>query len=944
MPGTPRATYRLQLNSEFTLADAARTVPYLARLGISHLYTSPLLKARAGSMHGYDVTDHTQLNPELGSPDDLAHLVETLRAHSMGLIVDIVPNHLGIFGDDNQWWLDVLENGPIARAAPYFDIDWQPNRASLRNRLLVPVLGETYGAALERGEIRLHFDAARGEFSLKYHEHVFPIDPAEYPRIFTGTQPTDSLDEISAADFGSLMSSFAQLPPRNSVEEDAREARYRDKEAHKRRLVRLVERAPAVAAFVADAVARLNGQPGVPASFDALDALHEAQAYRLAYWRVAADEINYRRFFDVNSLAALRMNDAEVFRQTHALIIDWVKQGSVEGLRIDHSDGLFDPERYFSQLREATGGSADAGLYIVTEKILASHERLRKDWAVDGTTGYEFAALAAGWLVDAAGEASLTKAYEDFAGRSERFEDVAYASRKLVMRVLLAPEIEGLATQLDRIAQLDRHTADFTRPALREAIMEVMACFPVYRTYISERGASAEDEREIERAIAMARRRSLAADTSVYGFLREALLATHPRAGKAVQAAMIDFAMKFQQVCAPVTAKGVEDTALYRFNRLVCLNDVGCDPRRFGVSTQAVHIANGERARTWRRSMLGTSTHDSKRSEDVRARLAVLSELPSHWRRHSSRWARFNRSKRAIVDEEPAPNPDDEYLMYQTLLGLWDPSAAASDLVPRLQDYAIKAAREAKRATSWLNVSEPYEDALRTFAARLLERPGRSAFLRDFEQLAQSVSYFGQLNSLAQLLLKLTAPGVPDFYQGCEHAVFTLVDPDNRQRVDFDRAAARLEALRDRLANTVRPQLLAELLAQGPGGDAKLYMTMQMLQLRAEMPALFAEGSYEPLSVTGEGNDIYVLAFARMLDDQGIIVVITRGACSRMNGELAAPIGGIWRDAVLQLSEGVKPTQWLECLSDRPVTVTPDGLPLAEVLANWPFAVLRARQ
>ncbi len=937
----PRATYRVQLNREFTLADAARAVPYLASLGISHLYASPLLKARAGSMHGYDVTDHRQLNPELGTPEDLKHLVVQLRDHGMGLIVDIVPNHLGVFGSENAWWLDLLENGPVAQYAPHFDIDWRPNRASLKDRLLVPVLGETYGEVLESGELKLEFDAARGEFSFHYHDHTFPIDPREYPRIFSDSAPANALDEISAADLASLLSAFAQLPARNVTTEDARNARYRDKEAHKRRLVRLMERDPAVREFIEATVTRINGTPGVAASFDALDALHDAQAYRLAYWRVAADEINYRRFFDVNSLAALRMNDPEVFRQTHALIIEWAQQRLIDGLRIDHSDGLFDPEAYFSQLRAATTPAGGPAPYVVTEKILAPHERLRESWAIDGTTGYEFGALVTGWLVDSAGEQSMTQTYAQFGGRTERFEDVAYASRKLVMRILLAPEIEALATQLDRIAQADRHTADFTRPALREAIIEVMACFPVYRTYLSERGSSPEDEREIGRAVAMARRRSIAADTSVFGFLHEVLLAKPQREVAPTQrAAMVDFAMKFQQVSAPVTAKGVEDTALYRFNRLVCLNDVGCDPRRFGLSTQAVHAENAERMRRWPRTLLATSTHDSKRSEDVRARLAVLSELPSEWRARVNRWARLNRSKRVTVNDVPAPDADDEYLIYQSLLGIWDPVVPAEQLAERLQQYAIKAAREAKRCTSWLNVDEAYEEALRRFVAKLLERRGRNAFLHDFAKFATLVSHFGHLNSLSQCLLKLTAPGTPDIYQGCERLAFALVDPDNRRRVDFDDAQQRLASLQEGLARSPREQVLRQLLDDACGGDAKLFLTSQLLRLRKQRPALFAEGRYESLSVDGDAMETYVAAFARIHEGQCVVVVVTRGSCRRMGRQSGTPLAGAWQGATVNLGELAGRGEWTEYLSGRKHAERAGSLPLDQVLSDWPLAVL----
>jgi len=1094
----PRATYRVQLNGEFTFCDAARAVPYLAALGISHLYASPILKARPGSPHGYDVTDHGQLNPELGTIEDFDGLMRALRAHSMGLLLDIVPNHLGVMGNDNLLWLDVLENGPAAKAAGWFDIDWHPNRLSMRNRMLVPVLGDPYGQALERGEIRVVFDALHGEFSLRYHQHRFPIDPREYPMIFAGRQ-LDNTGDAATADFESLMNSFTRLPPREAVTEESRDERYRDKEAHKRRLVRLIEREPQILAHIDAVVAAFNGTPGEPHSFDALDALHQAQAYRLSYWRVASDEINYRRFFDVNDLAALRMDDLEVFSQTHELIGSLIARGAIDGLRIDHSDGLYDPQRYFLRLRKCLpkpeaacageGGSRgdEAGempsderprtvrdkdpsgesssdrsagartlessidtsagvpaeefprdtsvsietdelpkntstaisarafpneapaaipaqkfpneapaeappLYVVTEKILAQHERLPESWAVQGTTGYEFSALATGWLIHDANEKAFTRIYRAFTGEASTFEAVAYEARKLIMRISLAPEIEALATQLDRIAQLDRHTADFTRAALRNAIIEVLAFFPVYRTYVTGRGVSEEDRRTVDWAVALARKRSFESDVSVYDFLREALLAGTGLAGQPRQCEdLLEFSMKFQQVSAPVAAKGVEDTALYRYNRLLCLNEVGADPRRFGVSTQALHQENAHRARHWPHSLLATSTHDSKRSEDVRARIAVLSELPEQWRRKLSRWSRLNRGKRAIVQGQPVPDRNDEYMIYQTLLGMWSADEDPGIRQERLRVYMIKASREAKRRTSWLNPDAEYEQALSDFVERLLRpatprresqvpesrkpgsarshvqsadsasaaitsweavfqgveslgRPsparissGRNAFLEDFEPLWQVIDYFGRLNALAQVILKLTAPGVPDLYQGCESWMFALVDPDNRRRLDVDAVAQHLALLRARQGRAKpgpqdelrgefggesryesqdeslskpwgaswgesRGEFLGGLLAGlgRPGDDAKLFVTQSLLGLRAETEAVFREGAYLPLPVAGE-RAAHLLAFARLHAGDAVMVMVSRWACTLMCGRMTPPLDNVWSDTRIEL-------------------------------------------
>jgi (1->4)-alpha-D-glucan 1-alpha-D-glucosylmutase len=930
MSPVPRATYRLQLNREFRFADATRAVPYLARLNISHVYASPILKARPGSMHGYDVTDHTRLNPELGTEQEFEQLVAALREHEMGLIVDIVPNHLGIMGDDNAWWLDVLENGPAAHADHHFDIDWRPNRGSMRDRVLVPTLGDVYGAVLENGELKLQLDPNSGSFAVRYHEHLFPIDPREYPRIFASHPiPATVLaaDDPHRADFESLMNAFANLPARSDTSEDAIAMRYRDKEAHKRRLVRLLERSPEIAQYVEAALAQINGTPGDPRSFDALDALLDAQAYRLSYWRVAVDEINYRRFFDVNDLAALRMDETGVFDSTHRLIFELIDRGLIDGLRIDHVDGLYDPEAYLERLQWKP-------LYVLVEKILAPHERLPETWPVQGTTGYEFAALTTSWLVCNDYEVRMTRRYRQFTESDASFEQIAYESKRLVMRSSLAAEIEVLATQLDRIAQLDRRTADFTRAGIREAIREVIACFPVYRTYVSHRGVSDEDRRIVNWAVNVARKRSIGVELSVFDFLRDVLLGERNEGrSDSVRRAMLEFAMKFQQVTSPVAAKGVEDTAMYRYNRLVCLNEVGNDPGRYGVSSAALHQANAERARSWPNTMLATSTHDTKRSEDVRARIAVLSEMPELWKRHLARWTRLNRSKRRHLGEDPAPDREDEYLLYQTLVGVWSPQEDAATLIERMQAYAVKAAREAKRSTSWISPNVEYEKALTEFIAELLGDPERSAFLRDFRVLAETVAFFGSINSLVQTVLKITAPGVPDFYQGTEFPVLTLVDPDNRRRVDFDAAAQQLDA--------------TESLPPHERVTSKPYAMRKLLQLRRDDPELFAKGDYQALQVEGERKE-HIFAFSRTFEGRSCIVIVPRWTAKLMDCTPQLPLRErVWGDTSVVIGNGaVTAAPFKDVFTGQDVALDEASgarsVRMGSALSEYPVAVLSA--
>jgi (1->4)-alpha-D-glucan 1-alpha-D-glucosylmutase len=931
-PQQRRATYRLQMNRHFTFRDAERIVPYLDRLGVSHLYMSPILKARPGSLHGYDVIDHSCLNPEIGTKADLESLSATLRARRMGLIVDVVPNHMAVMADDNAWWLDVLENGPAAAYADYFDIDWQPVRASMRNRILVPVLGAPYGTVLENGELRLVYDDARGSFSVRYYEHRFPVDPREYPRLFESNRAAlDSLlaeDHPDRQDFGSLLAAFGRLPGREETSDKARAERYRDKESHKRRLVRLCRRSPVVAQFIADTVAAVNGQRGKPASFDVLDGVLGAQAYRLAYWRVAVDEINYRRFFDINDLAALRMNDPRVFDATHGLLLGLVKEGIVDGLRIDHPDGLYDPEEYFDRLqaRFRNGTGQRRPLYVVVEKILAAHERLPDTWAVHGTTGYDFLAAVGSWLVDGSAERAIDAAYRGFIGRPAQLDDIAYESRKLVMRSVLAAEVGVLATQLDRIAQGDRHTADFTRAALREAIGEVIASYPVYRTYVSSSGAGEDDRRHVQWAVNVARKRSHADEDSVFQFLGDVLVGDtdgrSPEAARAIR----EFAMKFQQVTAPVMAKGIEDTAYYRFNRLAALNEVGSDPRRMGMTSAALHQLNLDRSKRWPRAMLTTSTHDTKRSEDVRARISCLSEFPDAWRRYLGRWSRLNRVHRRQLDGAPAPTRNDEYLLYQVLVGAWPPGdddcRPSLEFTERIDAYMIKALREAKSSTSWIAPNEAYEQAMSAFVRGVLDELRPSAFLRDLQEFRDLVARFGMLNSLSQTLLKLTAPGIPDLYQGTELPEFSLVDPDNRRPVDFGQRDAMLAALEAAWRDPgSRPSLATQLLKHWQDGRLKLFITWRSLGVRTALPDVFGKGTYQPLRVSGAHAE-HVCAFRREFGGREAVVVVP-ARMSRLVGVRAEPPldVGVWGDTRIEFPKSGRSHQLVNAYTGRPIRV-----------------------
>jgi len=969
----PAATYRLQFNRDFTFKMATELVSYLRGLGISHCYASPFLKARPGSLHGYDIIDHNVLNPEIGDMDDFDRFTDALRAESMGLILDMVPNHIGI-GSDNQWWMDVLENGESSDFAEFFDIDWHPIQEALRGKVLLPILEDHYGTVLEKGLLVLQFAAERGEFSLGYHDHRFPLDPASYALILghdiERLEARFHSEEPIYLDLRSLVTAFGNLPGHQATSPEIRQARQRDKEVQKRLLARLCRENLEIHRFIAEKIVLFNGTPGDGQSYQLLHELLERQAFRLAYWRVASDEINYRRFFDINDLAALRMENRRVFEKTHRFVLDLIAAEKISGLRIDHPDGLYDPGQYYQWLNEAArgrtvyttgpgyataagGGEPDVStsIYVVVEKILAGHERLRRSWPVHGTTGYEFAILVGGLFVDSRAEQAMTSIYTRFVGHRIDFDELLYGCKKLIVRVALSSEFTVLANELDRISQTDWHTRDFTLNTIRDALMEIVASFPVYRTYVTADGVGEKDRFYVEWATIQAEKRSRAADTSIFGFIRDVLLL----AGKseeqlAYRRKILAFAMKFQQYTGPVMAKGLEDTSFYIYNRLLALNEVGGDPRRFGVSVAAFHQANQERAEQWPCSMLGTSTHDSKRSEDVRARIAVLSEIPDVWRQRVHRWKMLNRTRKSRLGNEKAPSKNDEYALYQILLGAWPledlDETQLENFAERIRQYAIKAVREAKVHSSWININQEYEKAITDFVSSILEGGENNRFLEDFLPFQRQVARFGLINSLSQLLLKLTAPGVPDIYQGDELWRFDLVDPDNRQPVDYASRRGLLDEMADRFpaegGNRLKEAI--QLLVNIEDGRAKFFVIRQALAFRNLRQALFREGRYVPLVAAGERAD-QVVAFARVSVDEVCLVVVPRLVVSLLGfPSETLPVGEVWGETVIALPGSVPVKRFrnvftAEQISAREGTGGPELL-VRDLLANIPVALL----
>lgn len=900
----PAATYRLQFRNGFTFRDAERLVPYLHELGISHVYCSPYLKASPGSSHGYDIVDHNALDPAVGDEAAFDSFVAALRRHGMGQILDFVPNHAGIGSSENIWWHDVLEYGRASPFAGFFDIDWEPTPPRLRGRVLLPFLGDHYGGVLERGELGLVFDAERGSFLASYHEHRFPIRPRDYGRILgpslTALEQHLGLRHGVAAALRDLRDAFAQLaPPSASARAHAR-SRERAEQA-KRDLARLVALEPAVATSLEEAARAFEGEPGHPRSFEALHRLLDAQHYRLAYWRVAADEINYRRFFDINELAGLRVEGVDCFEAVHELVFHWLEVGKLDGLRIDHVDGLLDPRRYCERVRKRF-----PELYLVVEKILAPQERLRADWQVEGTTGYDFLNLANGLLVDGEAENALDRIYRGFSGRELSFDDVRYHSEKHVMNFLLGSEHHVLAHRLKRLAEAGWRTRDFTETSLREALKEIVACFPVYRSYADAGGARDEDRRQIDAALRAARERSSDPEQDLFDWIGGLLLMDEQRRDARLyrRRDVVDFAMRFQQYTAPVVAKGLEDTSFYRYHRLVSLNEVGGDPRRFGISVEEFHAANRERATSWPGGMLATATHDTKRGEDVRTRIDVISEIADEWESRVFRWGELNEPLRRRVGSEPAPTRNDEVLLYQTLLGTWPGGAPEEfdlpEYIERIETYMLKAVREGKESSSWRHPHAGYEAALRRFVHGILEP--RSAFRADFEPFAARVAAHGALNGLSQLLLKLTAPGVPDVYQGCELWDLSLVDPDNRRLVDFEHRARLLDELRREFGEvpdsaTGDPSLLAR---SWRDGRLKLLITWRLLAFRRRNHALFAKGDYVPLATHGE-RARHLCAFARTLAGARLIVVAPRLCAGLPRASGPFPLGrAAWGDTAVR--------------------------------------------
>ncbi len=879
MARIPTATYRLQLHKEFGFDAAAEIADYLKSLGISHIYSSPYLQAAPGSKHGYDVVDHHKLNEELGGSEAHDRFSKRLSEVQLGQVLDIVPNHMAISGRRNRYWWDVLENGPASRYASYFDIDWQPSEESLRNKLLVPILGDHYGRVLARGEIQIQRNG--GEFSVKYFENELPVSPRSIPALLT-----DGAEQSGSDYLAFLADALVELPGTTTADYSRLTQRHRDKEVIRTLLGRLFSEVPFIADAVDQTLKAVNKQP------DRLSEILEAQNYRLAYWRAAEQDLGYRRFFDVNTLVGLRMEDPQVFADTHALILRWLREGVLDGIRVDHPDGLLDPRQYFDRLREQA-----PDVWILGEKILEPGEKLRRDWPIDGTTGYDYLNEAGGLFIDSRNQEEITKIYADFTGESTDYAAICRERKHKVLRDLLGSDVNRLTNALKEICEAHRDHRDYTRQDLNRAIRELVACFPVYRTYVvpAREEIDEDDVRYVNEAVNAAKNNRPDLDAELFDFIRDILL-MKVRGEKEA-----GFVLRFQQFTGPAMAKGVEDTVFYSYNRLTSLNEVGGDPGRFGVSPEDFHRFCQETQKNFPKTMLASSTHDTKRSEDVRARISLLSEIPQQWAEALDCWSKMN----AASKSDGMPDPNTEYLIYQTLIGAWPIDK------DRLLAYMQKAVREAKQQTSWLAPNKTFEEALQKFIEGLCQN---SAFISALDRFVKPLIAPGRINSLACVLLKLTSPGIPDIYQGTELWDLSLVDPDNRRPVDYQ--------LRRRLLAEFPRLDVEQVTSRSDHGLPKLWTVRHALQARYDRAQSFGEsGEYHPLAARG-AKAAHVIAYMR---GGNVIVVVPR---------LVIGLGGNWGDTTLDLPQGA----WQNRLTGD--VEAEASLSMNKLLGRFPVALL----
>jgi (1->4)-alpha-D-glucan 1-alpha-D-glucosylmutase len=923
----PRATYRVQLHAGFTFEQLAEIIPYLHDLGISDIYASPFFLATPGSTHGYDVCDPNAINPEIGGMEGLRKVSSLLQERDMGLLVDFVPNHMGVEGPDNWRWMDVLENGHLSRFAPFFDIEWNPRQVSLQDRILVPMLHDFYGRVLDSGGIKLKYDNAA--FHVDYGSLRFPLRPESYGTILRRLawfkNPGDAVSQQTeklAQQFGSL--------PKPAVSESAEQTqdRNRQRDALRQDLATLIE-TERLHADLDKVLEALNGKPGNSETFDNLHQILEEQNYRLAYWKTGTHEINYRRFFAIDTLVGLHMESQAVFEECHQLLRSLIEQGIVTGVRVDHIDGLWDPAQYLERLAQLAP-NGEKPFYSLVEKILTEKENLPENWATHGTTGYDFAGSLINLLIVAPSENEFTRIYCEFAGITLSPDEQAYRLKLHIMEELFPNAVDNLALDLEAHVKSDRRWRDWTVSDLRPAISRIVACLSVYRTYrTAGQPPTATDIEVVEKAVAEALRLNLSADPSPFYFIRDLWTGSYPdeKAGPELKAWADAWISNLQQYTGAIMAKSVEDTFFYRYVRLFAANEVGHHPSEFGRPPGEFHEGNIKRLRHWPASMLATSTHDTKMSEDVRARLLALSEIPERWDAAIHRWSKLNHLAKMLVNDRLAPDANEEYLLYQILLGAWPlgEEEVNETFVERIKQYMRKALSEAKAHTNWANPDELWLKACDQFIEKILDRALSGPFWEDFLPFTLDIALRGRNLSLVQVALKLTAPGVPDFYQGTELWDFSLVDPDNRRPVDY---ACRQESLK-----ALGKVPFSELFVSWKDGRAKMALIRALLDYRSKQKELFLCGDYAPVAITG-ADASRIIAFSRRGKEEQILVVAVRSLGIELGHSLQPS------DDTTLLSPSGAPV-WHDLLSNGAIKGE-DRLSVRELLNGLPIGIYRA--
>lgn len=925
MTNLPAATYRLQFNKNFKFISAEKLLPYLKELGISHIYASPVFKAHRGSMHGYDVVDPTQLNSDLGTAEDFVRLIE--KAHQIGIywLQDIVPNHMA-FDFENKMLVDLLENGPDSRFFNFFDVEWSYIHFGDKPAMLAPFLGKYYQETLESGEISLKY--GKEGFSINYYDNKFPVRVRSYADIlslrFDKLQNKTGRDYPAVIKMLGLFHMIKFLPTFEDTDE-----RYNQIKFIKSLLWELYSDDDNIRMCINETLKIYNGIKGKPESFDLLDNLLSDQYFRLAYWKVANEEINYRRFFNISSLISLKIENECVFNRTHSLIFRLVKEGKIDGLRVDHIDGLYDPEEYLRRIRERIDGR-----YLVVEKILEEDETLPENWPVEGTTGYDFLNLVNGLFCKTKNENKLSRFYTQFTRRASSFDDLVVDKKRLIINTRMAGELERLSLLVEDIAKHDRHGADITLIGIKTALEEILVHFPIYRTYVNDKNISKPEMDYINKTIGELKYNNPRLEYEI-DYIGRLLTLQHHNLSEELHEKSINFIMKFQQLTGPLMAKGFEDTSLYVYNRFISLNEVGGNPSKFGYTLGEFHKKIRYRGIKWKHTLNATSTHDTKRGEDVRARLNVLSEIPDQWQTSVKKWHDMNLKYKTEYNDRLLPDKNDEYFLYQTLIGAYPFDELPDKIfIKRIKDYAIKVVREAKVYTAWVKPDEKYENAFLYFIESILTVADTNLFLTDFMEFQKYISHFGIFNSLSQTLIKMTVPGIPDFYQGSELWDFNLVDPDNRRQIDYTVQQELIEIV-DKNQNDMN-KLFQSLFSDMHNGAVKLYLIKKVIAARRKYPTLFNEGKYMHINSSGESGK-NVISFMRKTEKHIAVIIVPRFLTELTEAD-KLPLGkSVWNNTYIRIPFE---TETLESILTNQEIGDTTTLEIGEIFKEFPAELL----